>query len=1243
MIRSQLWFSEQAPVKDGKRQAVYSVSVSPDGTKFLAAMGTRLNVYDALDGSLLTSLKNHQKPIYTTSWSRNSVQFASGGGDKTVILYNQDLSPSFRYHHDSSIQALIFSPTSDVLVSCSNTDFGIYTPDCRSVPKTPLPSKPFCAAFSPDGHLFAIGLSSGVVTIRDAQGTETASISLSSPISSLVFSPHSDTYPDRLVIGTADMNLHVYSPTGISMIRSPKPLSSDPLSIRFSSDGVALFITGSDRKISMYTSDLIFIDHVAELSDWGWSVDIVPFQGETISGNFTVIVGSNDGVFSCFVVQIPVVHSLFDDLYIARNGLTGVTVTPITAPSLQFNLSLKDYVKKVAIGPKRLLAQTTKGISIYSLESNSEQGPSTKLLNLIDRQIDCSLLTVTSMNIISCKGDLLSCYTLDGSFVRNWQTPGIVRYVRLLHGPEGKESLLIGCKTGHVCRIFVNSYSVQTLLNHQVAIRCIDTTHDRLNLAVVDDNKRLTIYSGDSFKSIATYDDVTAACYNSKHANMLGFSTINGELKVSTANNYPQSHRVSGFIIGFLGNKLFLLQNNQIVGVEVPHSRSISSCLANGDLEAAITLARLGATSKDWYDIGYHALCSLDILKARRCFLRINDSKMLLLTDHIASKAKLSGFREIDLKNSIKKESIGQNSVSITEEMIALSHCLQAEVHAYLGKFSEAAEIYERIKKSNLTVEMYSDLCRWAECPNPTSEMLIRQGNWDLENGKYDSAIAMFKSAGDYVSAVKLLIKLNQSNNLIEFAKAIPDKEIEAIKIAAEFFSSFNFDHAICLFSRISDLKSILILHQTNGNWKDAFEILEKIGPSDAEFINLEKQLNAAYAASLADSEDFDSALNYMRKSGQSSEIKILIGDLIDCSVTEFRFLDTSYYCFLSFLEVQYEINSYNEQLNTETSQNNATNTNNLLEILAILREKSFGIFTSSLLYHTFSFIDQYTEDPFSILSNKDLFNVSCLFLNLLSSTAATSSPRGLSRTFALFALLKISKQLNCFKVTRICLDRLSKLILPPHWLAVVDSLSLHIRGIPYSDTDESFISCFRCGTSVCVLNESGDFCSNCTTPFYRSIKSFEILPLIEFYLEEGINDDDATYLIEQSIMIEARSPKRNQWRENVEDSVQTLSFDNYQEEVALEDSIDPFTRLLLTSDPSSPLIVDRSMLSLLSIWEVVIVKPNFEHERTRYFRVMVKNTRVCACQSCQSFYSEEEFESQKLLTGKCCFCRNPI
>ena len=62
---------------------------------------------------------------------------------------------------------------------------------------------------------------------------------------------------------------------------------------------------------------------------------------------------------------------------------------------------------------------------------------------------------------------------------------------------------------------------------------------------------------------------------------------------------------------------------------------------------------------------------------------------------------------------------------------------------------------------------------------------------------------------------------------------------------------------------------------------------------------------------------------------------------------------------------------------------------------------------------------------------------------------------------------------------------------------------------------------CYRCSTTNPLYNaRGGNRCNNCGQSFVHSFVSFEILPLVEFQLEEGITDKEALMLIESSAKV---------------------------------------------------------------------------------------------------------------------------
>lgn len=70
-------------------------------------------------------------------------------------------------------------------------DFGLWTPDQKQVTKEKVPARILSASWSLDGSLLALGMVSGVISIRNQQAVELQRIERKAPIWCLQFIPDS--------------------------------------------------------------------------------------------------------------------------------------------------------------------------------------------------------------------------------------------------------------------------------------------------------------------------------------------------------------------------------------------------------------------------------------------------------------------------------------------------------------------------------------------------------------------------------------------------------------------------------------------------------------------------------------------------------------------------------------------------------------------------------------------------------------------------------------------------------------------------------------------------------------------------------------------------------------------------------------------------------------------------------------------------------------------------------------------
>jgi hypothetical protein len=75
-----------------------------------------------------------------------------------------------------------------------------------------------------------------------------------------------------------------------------------------------------------------------------------------------------------------------------------------------------------------------------------------------------------------------------------WVLEAVIRYIKVVGGPPGREGLLVGLKNGTVLKIFVDNPFPITLIKHKSSIRCLDLSMSRHKLAVVDETAAVFVY-----------------------------------------------------------------------------------------------------------------------------------------------------------------------------------------------------------------------------------------------------------------------------------------------------------------------------------------------------------------------------------------------------------------------------------------------------------------------------------------------------------------------------------------------------------------------------------------------------------------------------------------------------------------------------------------------------------------------------------------------------------------------------
>ncbi|XP_042679498.1 intraflagellar transport protein 122 homolog isoform X2 [Centrocercus urophasianus] len=1171
--------------RDRAEHCIYDLAFKPDGTQLIVAAGSRLLVYDTSDGTLIQPLKGHKDTVYCVAYAKDGKRFASGSADKSVIIWTSKLEGILKYTHNDSIQCVSYNPLTHQLASCSSSDFGLWSPEQKSVSKHKASSKITCCSWTNDGQYLALGMSNGVISIRNKNGDEKVKIeragAASSPIWSICWNPSRDERNDTLAVADWGQRLSFYQLSG-KQIGKDRMLNFDPCCVSYFTKGEYILLGGSDKQVSLFTKDGVRLGTIGEQSSWVWTCKAKP------DSNY-VAVGCQDGTISFYQLIFSTVHGLYKDRYAYRDSMTDVIVQHLITEQ-KVRIKGRELVKKIAIYKNRLAIQMPEKILIYELYSDDSSDMYYRVKEKIVKKFECNLLVVCSDHIILCQEKRLQCLSFSGVKEREWLMESLIRYIKVIGGPPGREGLLVGLKNGQILKIFVDNVFAIVLLKQSTAVRCLDMSASRNKLAVVDENDTCLVYDIHTKELLFQEPNANSVAWNTQCEDMLCFSG-GGYLNIKAGNFPVHQQKLQGFVVGYNGSKIFCLHVFSMSAVEVPQSAPMYQYLERKMFKEAYQIACLGVTDADWRELAMEALEGLEFETAKKAFTRIRDLRYLELISSIEERKKH-----------------GEN----------LTELFLADVYAYQGKFHEAAKLYKKSGHESLALDMYSDLRMFDYAkdflrsgdPKDTKMLIKKQADWAKNINEPKAAVEMYLSAGEHMKAIEISGDHGWVDMLIEIARKLDKAEREPLSKCAFYFKKLNNPgYAAETYMKVGDLKALVSLHVETHRWEEAFALSEK----HPEF---KDEVYVPYAQWLAENDRFEEAQKAFHKAGRQREAVRVLEQLTHNAVVESRFNDAAYYYWMLSMQCL-DIAQENEDQKTEMLQ------------------KFHHFQRLAEVYHVYHYIQRYTEEPFSFHLPETLFNISRFLLHSLTK----ETPLGISKINTLFTLAKQSKALGAYKLARHAYDKLQGLQIPARFQKSVELGSLTIRSKPFHDSEELVPLCYRCSTNNPLLNNLGNVCINCRQPFVFSASSYEVLHLVEFYLEDGITDEEAVSLID--LEAPRLNKSGNKWQEMMSDDAQSLRLNDSA--VITEDD-DPFTAKLSFEGGSEfvPVVVNRAVLRSMSRRDVLI-KRWPRPLRWQYYRSLLPDASITMCPSCFQMFHTEDYELLVLQHNCCPFCRRRI
>ncbi|KAJ3332247.1 hypothetical protein HDU76_000838 [Blyttiomyces sp. JEL0837] len=1156
----------------------------PDGSQIVAAAGAEVLVYDVAEGELLQALKAHKDTVYAVDYSADGTRFATGGADKQVIIWNSKMEGILKYSHSDSIQAIAHNPVTGQVVSCTSTDFGLWSSEQKTVTKHKVPSRILTVSWTNDGQFFALGLFNGNISIRNRSGEEKVRIERgSSPIWSLQWCPAADKESDLLAVTDWNQRLSFFQLSG-RQVGKDRILGYDPNCVSFFSSGEFIVVGGSDRKVTLWTSEGIRLGLICERESWVWCCKVKPKQ------NY-VAVGCQDGTIALYQIVFNTVHGLYNDRYAYRENMTDVVIQHLSTDQ-RARIKCRDYVKKIAVFKDRLAVQLPDRVIIYELFHDDATDMHYRIKEKLQKKLDCNLLVVTSQHIILCLEKKLQMFHFNGEKEREWNLEALIRYIKVTGGPRGREGLLVGLKNGQIFQIFIDNPFPIPLIKQQTSVRCLDLSMSRTKLAVVDEHNMCLVYDLRTKELLFQEPNANSVAWNTELEDMLCYSG-NGILNIKAGNFPAHQQKMQGFVVGFKGSRIFCLHIYTMTTVDVPQSASLDRYLEKKEFEQSYKVACLGVTEGDWRRLAVEALEGLHLEVATKSFVRVKDLRFLDLIRNI-EKMKSEGKNEVDL--------------------------FVGEIHAHAGRFHEAAKLFKRAGYQQKAIEMYTELNMWeyatqmaADTNMDTSEILKRKAQIQQDRNDLMAAASTYIEVGDYLQAINILGPNGSLDKLIEITRKLKKSDSKALSRCLYFFRKHN-NHtyaAECLV-KMGDISHLLSLHIELQQWDEAFRIAE----THPEFAS---QIYLPYANWLAINDRYmEAQLNY-RKAGRIDEAMRVLRNLASNAVVECRFDDAAYYFWLLSTE------------NLELIPSDL-GLKSLTEAQRDLLRSFYKCQELAELYFAYHSVKHYVDEPFTSHLPDSLLNMARFVTQYLLSHRP---PPGISKAYTIYALTKIAKSVGAYKLARFGYEQLQTMRIPPEWEEMAEVGALTIRGKMNVDKDELLPYCFSCASINPLLNAKGDMCINCSEPFVRSFYSFEMLPMVEFVIEDGLSEEEADALLAKDPPVSSSGVRNERGSDNRSGK---RGRDKSQADNDLNQELEGLERM--GADADARLVLGRHALLSLRRSEVFIQDWGKKCIPRRYFKVAQKNVSIVMCPSCQRFFMDDEWNYHYLQKESCNFCR---